>query len=176
MCYNIDMEAIYDILLRHAARYPLMRPCDAVKLIFQNEFGSGHMVKNEAAALERLLAELAQTKRDAAAPLYEDIGNGLVRLNLCAADAALLPPQSINAAFVATANTVRGVKASFFAKLDTLRTACAQGHFAFSTVELGQYIEQYKRAGCPAVSHSEEYRQAYAPSYRVILFTLLNIK
>ena len=34
------------ILLTHAARYPLMEPRDAVKLIYQNEFGGGHLIRD----------------------------------------------------------------------------------------------------------------------------------
>lgn len=46
-----ETDELYGVLCAHAARYPLMRPTDAVKLIYQGEFGSGHMIKNEAAAL-----------------------------------------------------------------------------------------------------------------------------
>ena len=32
------MEELRDILIAHAKRYPLMEPCDAVKLIDRNAF------------------------------------------------------------------------------------------------------------------------------------------
>ena len=37
------MEELERILREHAERYPLMQPTDAVKLIYQNEFGGGHL-------------------------------------------------------------------------------------------------------------------------------------
>lgn len=40
-----ETDELYGVLCAHAARYPLMRPTDAVKLIYQGEFGSGHMKK-----------------------------------------------------------------------------------------------------------------------------------
>lgn len=40
-----ETDELYGVLCAHAARYPLMRPTDAVKLIYQGEFGSGHMIK-----------------------------------------------------------------------------------------------------------------------------------
>jgi len=98
-----ETDELYGVLCAHAARYPLMRPTDAVKLIYQGEFGSGHMIKNEAAALERLRAEYAQIIHDETMPLYEYIGCGIARVNLAAVDTNVLPLERLNAAFAAAA-------------------------------------------------------------------------
>ena len=45
------MEELKVILITHANRYPLMQPQDAVKLIYQNEFGGGHLIRDEEACL-----------------------------------------------------------------------------------------------------------------------------
>ena len=76
-----ELEAI---LKSHAKRYPLMQPRDAVKLIYQNEFGGGHLIQDEHACLNHLRQEYADLVKDPTAPLYEDIGNGIVRVNLAA--------------------------------------------------------------------------------------------
>ena len=55
------MEHVRDILLTHAARYPKMQPTDAVKLLFQSEFGGGHLVANEERFRAYLRAEYEQT-------------------------------------------------------------------------------------------------------------------
>ena len=39
------MEELRAILIAHAKRYPLIQPTDAVKLIYQNEFGGGHLIR-----------------------------------------------------------------------------------------------------------------------------------
>ena len=78
------MEELERILREHAERYPAMEPTDAVKLIYQNEFGGGHLIRDEEACLRYLRREYAAVERDTAMPLYEDIGNGLVRVNLAA--------------------------------------------------------------------------------------------
>lgn len=150
-----------------------MRPTDAVKLIYQNEFGSGHMIKNEAAALERLRTEYAAVQVRTDISLYEQIGGGLVRLNLAALDASTMPLESVNSAFAATANAIHGSIESFRQKLELLRTLCNEGVFAFSPAELSEYLTSYAAANYPAVSHSEEYRLAYHPSYRVVLLSLI---
>lgn len=78
------MEELRAILIAHAKRYPLMQPTDAVKLIYQNEFGGGHLIRDEEACLNYLYRECADLEKEPTAPLYEDIGNGIVRVNLAA--------------------------------------------------------------------------------------------
>ena len=41
--------------------------------------------------------------------------------------------------------------------------------FRFSKEALQTYLAAYREAGCPMVSHSETYRRAYRPAYRVVL-------
>ena len=53
----MDRKTLQDILLAHAKRYPQMRPTDAVKLIYQNEFGGGHLIRDEEAVLNYLRQE-----------------------------------------------------------------------------------------------------------------------
>lgn len=70
------MEELRAILITHAKRYPLMQPTDAVKLIYQNEFGGGHLIRDEQACLNYLRREYASVEKDSSVPLYEDIGSG----------------------------------------------------------------------------------------------------
>ena len=65
-------------------RYPLMQPTDAVKLTYQNEFGGGHLIRDEQAVLNYLRREYESVEKDPTMPLYEDMGNGIVRVNLAA--------------------------------------------------------------------------------------------
>lgn len=78
------MEKLERILREHARRYPKMQPTDAVKLIYQNEFGGGHLIREEQVCMNYLRSEYASVEKDASIPLYEDIGNGIVRVNLAA--------------------------------------------------------------------------------------------
>ena len=58
-------------------------------------------------------------------------------------------------------------------KLDILRRVTASGAFGFSSEELEAYLDTYQRSGCPMVSHSEQYRQAYKPAYRIVQLRIL---
>ena len=161
------MEELERILREHAKRYPLMQPCDAVKLIYQNEFGGGHLIRDEQACLNYLRREYAAVEKDPTALLYEDIGNGIVRVNLTALKEEDL--EELGKAFIDSAAKHKGTLDSFLHKLKVLRMLTEEGVFTFDTNALSAYLSEYKAAGYPAVSHSPEYRQAYNPAYRVIL-------
>ena len=161
------MEELKAILIAHAKRYPLMQPTDAVKLIYQNEFGGGHLIRDEEACLNYLRREYADLEKDPTAPLYEDIGNGIVRVNLVAVREEDL--EQLGQDFIASAAKHKGTLDSFLNKLEVLQTLTTEGVFAFDLDALNTYLSEYKAAGYLAVSHSEQYRQAYKPSYRVIL-------
>ena len=156
------------ILLAHAARYPLMEPRDAVKLVYQNEFGGGHLIRDEQKCLEFLTAEYKSTPQDPAGALMEEIGNGLCRVNLAALDAHGISPEDLGAAFIRSAGIHRGSLGSFLNKLELLRVMTRDGCMPFSEKALNGYLAEYEKEGFPPVSHSEIYRNAYHPAYRVV--------
>ena len=160
------MEELKAILIAHAKRYPLMQPRDAVKLIYQNEFGGGHLIRDEQACLNYLRQEYASAEKDPTAALYEDIGNGIVRVNLAAVKPEDL--EQLGRDFIRSAAKHKGTLDSFLNKLEVLQTLTTEGVFAFDLDALNAYLSEYKAAGYPAVSHSEQYRQAYKPAYRII--------
>ena len=84
-------RALQAILAAHAQQYPAMGPRDAVKLLYENEFGGGHLIVNPERSLEGLRTEYAATLHDPAAPLWENIGNGMVRIHLGALDCSEYP-------------------------------------------------------------------------------------
>lgn len=156
-----------EILLTHVRRYPLMQPRDAVKLLYQSQFGGGHLIRDEAACLEFLYREYAATPQTDH-PLWEDIGNGMVRIHLSALDAWGYTPQQVGRDFIRSAAAVRGSMDVFLQNLSLLKALTQQGEMPFSLPELEQYLTAYAAAGYPVVSHSETYRNVYHPAYRVM--------
>ena len=160
------MEELKRILREHAMRYPLMQPTDTVKLIYQNEFGGGHLIRDKQAVLNYLRREYESVEKDSAMPLYEDIGNGIVRVNLAAVKPEDL--DQLGRDFIRSAAEHTGTRERFLQKLDVLRQLTEAGHFGFGMIEMESYLSEYIKSGCPMVSHSEQYRQNYAPAYRII--------
>ena len=161
------MEELRAILIAHAKRYPLMQPTDAVKLIYQNEFGGGHLIRDEEACLNYLRREYASVAKDPTVPLYEDIGNGINRVNLAAVKPEDL--EQLGKDFIRSAAEHTGTMDSFLRKLDVLRKLTVEGIFSFDSQELENYLFKYRSQSYPIVSHSEAYREEYRPAYRIIL-------
>jgi len=153
-----------EILLKHFARYPQMTPQDAVKLLYQSSFGGGHLISDPQAALAYLKRERELAPVRPGNPL-ESIGGGIFRLHLGSVSSDVRS-ETILAAFAASAAAVEGSKETFHQRIDTLREVVEEA--PFSGNELEEYLGIYTRAGEPMVSHSETYRDAYDPHYRVI--------
>lgn len=160
------MQELSEVLRAHAAQYPAIEPTDAVKLIYQNEFGGGHMIRDTEGCLAYLRREYDATPHDPAQPLFEQIGNGIMRVNLAA-----LPEERVEElgnAFIRSAQEHKGRVDRFVRKLGLLRRFCAAGQMPFDLRTLDAYLAEYELAGFPAVSHSEAYRNTYRPAYRIV--------
>lgn len=172
-----------EILLRHLERYPKMQVTDAVKLLFQSEFGGGHMIADPEKSLNWIKREWEQLREDAQrnetypenereqsfqeTPVLEKIGGGLCRMSLRVLDEGL-SPETLNRMFVKTAEKTTGRVEAFEEKLDILRELCREGKTSFGLDELEEYLISYKKEGYPPVSHSECYHIQYHPAYRVV--------
>ena len=144
-----------------------MEPQDAVKLIYQQEFGPEHMIKDAAKSLAALKMEIAQLQSSGAKePLYESIGNGLCRLNLRPCRDRGIPAEDVNRLFVETAQGMEGDKKRFRQGLRALQKL-AEEETPFDAVELDLFLARYPDS-CPALHHSVTYRLAYAPAYRIV--------
>lgn len=156
-----------DILLEHWKRYPAMEIQDMVKLLFQSEFGGGHMILDSEVSLRRLKEEHVTARIPAGQSVWEDIGGGLCRVYLDKEKTGL-KAETINRMFVATANSCVGSRTDFELRLSEFLELCRQGILPYPPNQVEDYLLNYKRQGYPAVSHSQNYRDAYHPAYRVV--------
>ena len=147
-----------EIAEEHRARYPLMEPQDFAKLAYQSEFGPAHMVQSPDKVLAALMAE---RKESGVTPLPpEDVGNGLCRFHITQALSTLSELPLIGRMFAQTMATAEGTEAGLAQKLEVLAALPVPG--------MGEYLEGWRREGCPPVRHSETFRAAYNPHYRVL--------
>lgn len=169
------MKFVNQLLSAHLARYPAMQLDDIYKLLHQAALGPGHAVDNPAAARKRLDEEMSALGEAPAEPLQDIISpdGRLGRVHLRSYLAAGGNPDALHRAFVETAN-------SYLASPDKLAKFCgclgdlaAAGGIAFARKEVLAYFEKIARDGYPAVHHSEAFRRAYHPAYRVIAVDLL---
>lgn len=163
-------DGLIRVLSLHAAKYPLMQPEDVVKLVYQNEFGSGHFITDENECLERLKKEAENVRADENIPLSEDIGNGVCRVNLNSREKENISLEKLNAAFIALSGTHKGSVEDFREKLAVVSARFDGFGFGFPEEAFRAYLAEYEKAGYPPVSHSETYRAAYKPAYRLTAY------
>lgn len=153
----------------HAQKYPLMQPSDAVKLLFQSEFGGGHLISNKEACFNYLKAELlGSIGQISASPAFEYIGNDIFRVNFGSLTTSAYGYEEIFEDFLLSAQLIRGNTDVFYEKLGILEALTDTKLFGFDSSQLDDYLTSYKQAGCPMVSHSSIYRNAYKPAYRIV--------
>lgn len=158
---------LHEILLQQFRQYPLMEVCDAVKLIFQSEFGGGHAVKDEYYCMRRIENEGSDLSIDQLSePYFEEIGGGYCRMNL--SSLKVLPVEVLGKMFIVSANDNIGTVNGFEEKLSLLRDLCEQAKTSFSADALNRYLEEYRKSGYHPVSHSKAYSENYHPAYRVV--------
>lgn len=159
-------------LAEHLARYPRMTAQDAVKLLFQARCGCGHLLADEDAVAERAAREMSPLPPDPSQPLLEPIGDAYARLNLRRARADGLTPRQIARAMLLS-EALSGIKTDRTSVLeDVLRIQ--REEVPFDVEELRTLARRLIDDPAWLPSHSEPYRQAYAPAYRVVSRSLAN--
>ena len=165
-----EVETFVSGLVR---QYPEARLLDIYKSSFQDFMGAEHLVNDKESARAYLEQELATTEPESLLPwYYEPCGTGgrYVRVSLKAVIDGKITADALLDAFVRSAN-------------DPERPAVAQWANRWNTMigvidtmgldlphydEDKHFIEQVLEMGKYAISHSPEYRDAYAPHYRII--------
>ena len=148
------------VLGEQLARYPLMRPRDCVKLAYQNALGPAHFAEDRGQFLQELLTDWGTAPADGGAQPPEEIGNGLCRFHLTATEDLPLAAPLLAELFHLTAERVRGTREDLERNLAVLETLGMPG--------MTEWLAEYRRRGCPPVRHSQTYREAYRPRYRVL--------
>lgn len=165
----LNEKDFINILINHYEKRPLMQVKDFYKLIYQNEFAGGHLINDEISSCKYLEEEYsALNKSIKTQQMFEDIGNGLVRIYLNAISNTAVNLSTANKFFVNTANSVTGSKENFEEKLNIFLECCREGILPYDTKTASDFLEEQKNKGYIHISHSEEYRKTYHPSYRVV--------
>lgn len=148
-------------------KYRKMTPQDTVKLLYQSEFGGGHMISDKESARQYLLRELADLQKTEKPPTTEQLGDGAARINLASLPAGL-SVDTLFSIFFESVPLFRKREDMFEKKLALPLALIEDGTAPFTLYEYNAYLERYFRAGGGAVHHSLAYSSAYRPSYRVV--------
>ncbi|MBQ8604944.1 MAG: hypothetical protein IJ410_08920 [Oscillospiraceae bacterium] len=160
-----------EYILKEKQLHPAALPQDYIKLIFQSEFGPGHLIADRNFSHDRLINEWESVKN---LPQEEsqEIGGGYIRLCIKGIDRSVL--DKVNTAFVTSANEKTGSEASFMSKISLFVEMAAEDVFDFTQSEAVQAVEEYLKGGIKPTSHTKTYHSHYTPAYRVVRKELWN--
>lgn len=153
-------------LLEHCARYPALQPQDLLKALHQSVFGCGHFVTDTEDGIRRIREELQALPPHADGDVVEELDGAFCRVHL--RNGTGLTAETLFRLFALSAETPRNGAEALEEKLAVLLELAERGQVPFSCAELSRAVEDWRRAGFPAYHHSEQFRAAYAPAYRVI--------
>lgn len=149
-----------------ARSYPLAQAQDYVKVLYQSAYGCEHILS--ASALQYLSDEL-ECCAPSQLPLVRAIGGGICQVDLGAYKRLGYSPKPLFDCMMHT----RGGNVSLDDALDEFVADVDSG--ALPVAGARDFVCRYRNAGCPLVRHSEAFRAAYDPHYRVaeLRFALL---
>lgn len=155
--YRMNFENhLREQLLRH----PAMQPQDVVKMCYQAAHGAEHVLTDVSAA-EKYFYEEFEAVEPREEPLYEEISGEICRVNFAAWKACGMDPSWLLYMFTHSVGSLRIGEQILPEYLDVAQ------RFLHSA-DLDAYVERYTAIGMPAVHHSEIYRTAERPAYRII--------
>lgn len=146
--------------------YPLATVTDICKALYQSCFGCEHFIEDREACTERIITEHASVT-DHTAQRIEELEGDYVRLSLSIIDEGMCP-STLSSLFALSARKEPYGIVALEEKLRVFREMITDGRAPINMKESLAFLEQWKDSGYPAISHSDVYKQAYHPSYRVI--------
>ena len=145
--------------------HPSAQPRDVVKLCFQAAFGAEHLLQDMDRAKAYLLKEFEETKAKDL-PLLEPISAEICRVNLAAWKYHGLPVEWLFQMFAASFGKRENGEALFREYLKTAGSVWAAENRSLE--ELEAYLSAYMKEGLHPVHHSDVYREAEQPAYRIV--------
>ncbi len=152
------------------ARYPQSALGDLYKSFFQDSFGPGHLLDDlgqTRLSFERELAAMQSRGRWASEPC--GLGRNFHRIPMDLIVDGIVDREEYYDSFLASARSFpRPELAGWKAEWDTILTALRPLKARITDFETdAKRIEALLRSGSYAIGHSERYRSAYDPHYRI---------
>ena len=157
---------IQTFLRAHCARYPKLELQDVFKALYQSAFGCEHLIDDPSTAAENIRAEAVHS-RDRAEEPVEPLGGSYCRVHLGVFQDGL-SAETLARLFVLSARHEECGREKLEGMLAILQAMADAGELPFSAQETAERIEAWRKEGFPPLHHSDAFRSAYAPAYRVL--------
>ena len=160
---------IREAIERQMATYPESTLQDVYKSFYQDRFGPGHMITDTASARSYLMRELAEMS-DTSAVYYEPTGSQgrYVRVYLSTVADSLITADQLLDAFIQSANAVQVPQTDWATEWEDIVGVIWECDLKVNDFEALQPVLSEAAQNHQAVHHSQAYREAYHPHYRIV--------
>lgn len=159
-------EKTCNSIIMHCNKYPLLQLQDIFKFLFQSTFGCGHMISDKNKAAEYLKLEY-EGLTDKSYSEIEALDGNYSRVPLSYINNGLAP-ETFAGLFCLSAEKDKGTEEDLCNKLSIVRELIEKKLIPFKPDDFDIKVNEWKSKGFSAIHHSDEFRKAYKPSYRVI--------
>ena len=162
-------DAVEELIREHLERRPLMWAVDVYKLLYQGVFGVGHILGEHAWHRLKEEARALRLGDQPEEPLMEAVSSdgAMVRVNLRPYLRRGFPLEKLFSAMKASSVEKRRVE-EFIEVWRAFKEFVRTGRLVFDEGEIEALDREMRPGACPPRHHSEVYRRAYAPAYRVV--------
>ena len=159
---------IKPFLIEQVKNHPSMQPQDVMKLCYQAVYGADHLLDDLDAAEAFFTDEFSITEQSNDS-IAEWISPLFGRVNFGAWKSEHLPSEWLFRMFIMTAKKRNSSDTDFIMALDEVQRLTEKSVFPFSLDAWEAFLADYNSESSPhPVHHSEQYREAEHPAYRVI--------
>lgn len=159
-------DTIRDFLITYMQRYPKAQLIDLYKALFQTAFGCAHAVTDVESARDwivREFSEMPETKL----PLLEALPGEHYRVSLDWLKEGL-SAETLARLFQRSARPTPCATAVLRKCLAILLELAEEGTLPFSEEQTQKSVHEWCSFGFPSCHHSQPFRDAYSPAYRLI--------
>lgn len=169
---------IFRLLVSHANRYPKMGIQDAYKMLYQGAMGSEHVVNSFEEFESELSEEWKNVEGNTDIPLWENIrpDGQIVRVYLSPYKARGGKLANLTTLCYWSSTLIKASKDNLKMSWETLLKTCREKKWnKFTQEDIEEFDLWLKKYDYPPVHHTEPYRKAYNPAYRLLAREFLSV-
>lgn len=159
------VEGTRNLLVKHYQKYPGLQIQDIFKFIHQSASGCEHMVSSLDTAIEYIRKE--SETGIGTENLIETLDGAYSRIHLSCMSHGL-SAETLGKLFFASAKKEQNGTSRIEEKLAIARELVRENELPFYEDDFEIAVREWKEKGYPAIHHSDAFRAAYHPKYRVI--------
>ena len=166
----VERDQVIKLVRWHIEQHSALGITDVYKLLYQGVLGAEHLMQDEKKAQTYLAKEWEAVPGDQNILLLEPVSvdGHVVRLNIARAKSNGISQHQVWLAFYRSVQNLSPSKTAFEQVWNLFQQSCEENLLPFDLQDVHYFTQNVRSEGFPAKHHSEAYRKANRPAYRVL--------